>query len=101
MLSGKDVNINGDSETSRDFCYVENTVQMNLLPATTENSQVHVQVYNTVLNDQTNLNQLFQIIQHHLVERVAGLEKKHRVMEIFWQVTYATHKPILVKLSAY
>ena len=76
IIKGEDVFINGDGETSRDFCYIENTVQMNLLAATTENDDATNQVYNTALNDRTSLNQLYQMIEERLIERVDGLQKK-------------------------
>jgi len=76
IIKGEEVFINGDGETSRDFCYIENTVQMNLLAATTENDDATNQVYNTALNDRTSLNQLYQMIEERLIERVKGLQKK-------------------------
>jgi len=76
IIKGEEVFINGDGETSRDFCYIENTVQMNLLAATTKNDDATNQVYNTALNDRTSLNQLYQMIEERLIERVDGLQKK-------------------------
>jgi len=76
IIKGEDVFINGDGETSRDFCYIENTVQMNLLAATTENDDATNQVYNTALNDRTSLNQLYQMIEERLIDRVDDLQKK-------------------------
>ena len=62
ILSNEDVFINGDGETSRDFCYIDNAVQMNLLAATTDNDEATDQVYNVALNDRTSLNTLYQKI---------------------------------------
>ena len=76
ILNKEDVFINGDGETSRDFCYIDNTVQMNLLAATTDNDEAIDQVYNVALNDRTSLNQLYQMIEERLIQRVRGLEKK-------------------------
>jgi UDP-N-acetylglucosamine 4-epimerase len=76
ILNSEKVFINGDGETSRDFCYIENTIQMNLLAATAENEQATSQVYNTALNDSTSLNKLYQMIEERLIDRVEGLEKK-------------------------
>ena len=73
LLAGEQVFINGDGETSRDFCYIDNTVQMNLLAATTENDAATDQVYNVALNDRTSLNQLFHFIQDRLIKRKPGL----------------------------
>ncbi|MCP3869548.1 MAG: SDR family oxidoreductase [Gammaproteobacteria bacterium] len=74
LLAGDEVFINGDGETSRDFCYIKNTVQMNLLAATSSNPESVDQVYNVALSDRTSLNQLFDMIQQRLIERRPGLE---------------------------
>ena len=63
MLQGEQVFINGDGETSRDFCYIANTVQMNLLAATTNNPDAKNQVYNVAVGDRTTLNDLYQAIK--------------------------------------
>jgi len=83
IISKEDVFINGDGETSRDFCYIENTVQMNLLAATVENKQAANQVYNVALNDRTNLNQLYKMIEERLIDRIDGLEKKEPIYRDF------------------
>ena len=62
LIRGETVYINGDGETSRDFCYVENAVQANLLAATTENPAARNQVYNVAVGDQTTLNELFTVL---------------------------------------
>ena len=69
LLSGETVYINGDGETSRDFCYIDNTVQMNILAAMTEDEAALDQVYNVALNDRTSLNSLFGMIQERLLQR--------------------------------
>ena len=76
ILNKDDVYINGDGETSRDFCYIDNTVQINLLAATTDNDEATDQVYNVALNDRTSLNKLYQMIEERLIQRTEGLEKK-------------------------
>ncbi len=76
ILKGEEIFINGDGETSRDFCYIDNTVQMNLLAAMTDNDNATDQVYNVALNDRTSLNQLYQMIEERLIQRVEGLTKK-------------------------
>ncbi len=60
MIQGQDVFINGDGETSRDFCFVDNAVQANLLGATVKNSAARNQVYNVAVSDRTTLNSLFE-----------------------------------------
>ena len=59
MIKNKPVYINGDGETSRDFCYIDNAVQANLLAATVEDIAAANQVYNIAVGDRTTLNKLF------------------------------------------
>jgi UDP-N-acetylglucosamine 4-epimerase len=66
MIRGNQVYINGTGETSRDFCFVENVVQANILAATKENPQAINQVYNIAVNARTNLNQLFEMLRTRL-----------------------------------
>ena len=63
ILSNRAPFINGDGETSRDFCYIDNVVQMNILCGLTNNSDALNQVYNVACNDQTSLNQLFNYMK--------------------------------------
>lgn len=74
MIKNETVLINGDGETSRDFCYVENVVQANILSATTTNKDAINQVYNVAVNERTTLNQLFDLQRSLLVKRFAHLE---------------------------
>lgn len=67
MIKGEPVYINGDGETSRDFCYIDNTVQANLLAATSENSEAANQVYNVAVGDRTSLNQLYEQLHLNLL----------------------------------
>lgn len=66
MLTNDKVYINGDGETTRDFCYVRNAVQANILSAITSNSKAVNQVYNVACGDKTTLNQLFFSIRDNL-----------------------------------
>ena len=59
MIAGEPVFINGDGETSRDFCYVENAVQANLLAATVGGAEALNQVYNVAVGHRTTLNDLY------------------------------------------
>ncbi len=61
MIRNEDVVVNGDGETSRDFCYVENAVQANILAALAQPEGVN-QVYNVAVNARTSLNELFQYL---------------------------------------
>jgi len=74
IIHGENVYINGDGSTSRDFCFVENAVQANLLAATAK-SNAKNQVYNCAIGDRTTLNELFRIIQDALVEN--GVSNSH------------------------
>lgn len=67
MIKGDPIHINGTGETSRDFCYVENVLQANILAATTESNEAVNQIYNIALNNNTTLNQLFEYIREILV----------------------------------
>lgn len=67
MIAGDDVFINGDGETSRDFCFIENTVQANILAATATDDAKN-QVYNVAVGDRTTLNDLFNAIKAALNE---------------------------------
>jgi UDP-N-acetylglucosamine 4-epimerase len=59
MILGKPVYINGDGKSSRDFCYIANVVQANLLSATTINTNAINQVYNVAVGESTSLNDLY------------------------------------------
>ena len=67
MIAGEDVFINGDGETSRDFCFIDNTVQANILAATSSDEAKN-QVYNVAVGDRTTLNDLFNAIKAALNE---------------------------------
>lgn len=67
MIQGEDVFINGDGETSRDFCFIENAVQANLLAATAQDEAKN-EVYNVAVGDRTTLNDLFRALQSALAE---------------------------------
>ena len=73
MIANEPVYINGDGETSRDFCYIDNTVQANILAATTTNPDAVDQVYNVAVGDRTTLNDLFEAIRLGLVEKFPHL----------------------------
>ena len=83
IISKEDIFINGDGDTSRDFCYIENAVQINLLAATCQDEISTDQVYNVALNDRTSLNKLYQMIENAIVQRIEGLEKKSPIYRDF------------------
>ncbi|MBJ7265764.1 Vi polysaccharide biosynthesis UDP-N-acetylglucosaminuronic acid C-4 epimerase TviC [Idiomarina abyssalis] len=67
MLKGNEVFINGDGETSRDFCFVENAVQANILAAIADEDSKN-EVYNVAVGDRTTLNELFKALKVALAE---------------------------------
>ena len=66
MLKEEPLFINGDGETTRDFCYVENAVQANLLAATSFKAEALNQIYNIAVGERTSLNQLFDYLRSNL-----------------------------------
>jgi len=73
LLKGDAVFINGDGETSRDFCFIDNAVQANLLAATTNDNAARNQTYNVAVGDRTTLNQLHAWLQEALAQ--LGVER--------------------------
>lgn len=76
LIKNKPLYINGDGETSRDFCFIENVIQANLLAATADAEAVN-QIYNVALNDRTSLNQLYEMMRLLLLEKFPHV-KDHR-----------------------
>ncbi len=74
MIKNEPVWINGDGETSRDFCFVDNAVQANLLAATVVSDDATNQVYNIAVGDRTTLNELFESMRATLEPRFAHLK---------------------------
>ena len=75
MIAGEDVFINGDGETSRDFCFIQNVVQANILAATTQSDEAKNQVYNVAVGDRTTLNELYRAIQAALSTNDVNFER--------------------------
>ena len=73
MIANEPVYINGDGETSRDFCYIDNVIQANLLAATATHPEAANQVYNVAVGDRTTLNQLYEAIRANLAPRFPHL----------------------------
>ncbi|WP_026934147.1 SDR family oxidoreductase [Christiangramia echinicola] len=72
--------INGDGTYSRDFTYIDNVLQMNLLAMTSNNPKAVNEVYNTAVGDRTNLVELTQLLKKHLSEydaEIAKVQVKH------------------------
>lgn len=75
MIAGEDIFINGDGETSRDFCFIANVVQASLLAATTTAAEARNQIYNVAVGDRTTLNQLFESLRDVLAANGFSYEK--------------------------
>lgn len=65
MIKGEAVRINGDGDTSRDFCFVDNAVQANVLAALAPEDKAD-EVYNVAVGERTTLNELFGAIRLQL-----------------------------------
>jgi UDP-N-acetylglucosamine 4-epimerase len=83
MIKGDPVYINGDGETSRDFCYIANVVQANLLAATTQNTEALNQVYNIAVGGRTTLNELYAQLKQNLMSSCPHLKDVQAVYREF------------------
>ena len=83
MIQNQTVYINGDGKTSRDFCYVDNVVQMNLLAATTTNPKAANQIFNVALNTRVSLNELFKMLRERLAPHYPHLRNFKPVHQDF------------------
>ena len=72
LLQGRTVYINGDGETSRDFCYIDNVVQANIL-ASVASAEARNQIYNVAFGERTTLNELFGLIRDEVAKHKAGV----------------------------
>ncbi len=75
IISNKEVTINGDGKTTRDFCFIDDVIQANLLAALSANKGLN-QVYNIALNKCTNLNKLFVHLTDQLRKHGISYDKK-------------------------
>jgi UDP-N-acetylglucosamine 4-epimerase len=83
MIKGEQVYINGDGETSRDFCYIANAVQANLLAASTQSTEAINQVYNIAVGGRTTLNELYAQLKHNLISSCPHLKDSQAVYRDF------------------
>ena len=75
LLKDETVFINGDGETSRDFCFIENCVQANIMAATVDDDAARNQVYNVAFGERTSLTELFDLIQERVASRYPEAKK--------------------------
>lgn len=81
LIAGEPIYVNGDGETTRDFCFIDNAVQANLLAALSDHPGAMNEVYNVALNERISLNQLFDAIHALLLPRfphLAGVKPVYR-----------------------
>ena len=83
LIKNQTLSINGDGETTRDFCFVANVVQANILAAVSENPSAGNQIYNVALNDSTSLNQLYRIMSDLLKQDFPHIEKHQATYKSF------------------
>jgi UDP-N-acetylglucosamine 4-epimerase len=83
LLTRETIFINGDGETSRDFCYIENVVQANLLTATTNKPEAINQIYNVAIGERTTLNQLLEFLKRQLHTHDASVQNQKPVYRDF------------------
>lgn len=83
MIKDAPVFINGDGETSRDFCYVQNAIQINLLAACTDSEQALDQIYNVAVGDRTSLNDLYRQIIINLLPHFKHLKESSPIYRDF------------------
>ena len=73
ILNGEDLFINGDGETSRDFTYIDNVIQANILAGTTTNEKAFGQVFNTAVGGRETLTNLYEAIVKGIQENLPKL----------------------------
>ena len=81
VLKGQQVYVNGDGETSRDFCFIDNCVQANLLAACASRDEAWNNVYNVAFGERLSLNGLFDLIRDEVARvrpEVANVKPEHR-----------------------
>ena len=69
LMTGESVSINGDGETSRDFCFIQNVVQANILAALADRNEKKGHVYNIAVGERTTLNNLYNSIGNILLKK--------------------------------
>ncbi len=83
LLTGRDVYINGDGKTSRDFTYIDNVIQMNLLAGTTENQKAFGEAFNVAVGGRNTLNELYALINKELQAHSHDFQTKEAIYRDF------------------
>lgn len=77
LIKNQPLHVNGDGETTRDFCFIDNVVQANVLAALADHPDASNQVYNVALNESTSLNQLYHMMRSLLLDSFPHIENHH------------------------
>jgi UDP-N-acetylglucosamine 4-epimerase len=85
LLNNEAVYINGDGETSRDFTYIANVIQINILAGTTNNQAAFAQAFNVAVGGRNTLNELYAIISYELSKHIDNFKIKKPVYRDFRQ----------------
>ncbi len=83
LIDGEEVYINGDGETSRDFTYIANVIQSNILAGTTTNEEAFGEVFNAGIGGRLTLNNLYSSINRELEENLEGFTTKDAIYRDF------------------
>ena len=83
LLKGEDIYINGDGETSRDFTYIDNVIQMNILAGTTDNPKAFGEAFNVAVGGRNTLNELYALISKELDAHIDSFIKKEAIYRDF------------------
>ena len=75
LMQGRTIYINGDGETSRDFCFIDNCVEANILAAMAEKPEAWNQVYNVAVSMRTSLNELFDLLRDEVARHIPSAAK--------------------------
>ena len=85
LLNNEDVYINGDGQTSRDFTYIQNVVQANIMAGLTTNKKAFGEVFNTAVGGRSTLVELYDSIVENLNNNIENFEKKDAIFRDFRQ----------------
>ncbi|HZW21688.1 NAD-dependent epimerase/dehydratase family protein [Noviherbaspirillum sp.] len=99
LINDQPVNINGDGLTSRDFCYIDNVVQANLLAALSDDPGAVNQVYNVAVNERTSLNELYEILRSELAGTFPRLSE-HRPRHVSFREGDVRHSQADISKAA-
>jgi len=83
LLTDEDIYINGDGETSRDFTYIDNVIQMNILAGTTQNPKAFGEAFNVAVGGRNTLNELYQLINEELEKHLSSYTPKKPIYRDF------------------